>query len=53
MDIADPKFTPKDLVPEQKDAKLEIAMLIKDHLVVVYKRDVRGLSLQFEQGNDI
>jgi len=44
VDLADPKFTPKDLVPEQKDAKLEIGMLIKDHLVIVYKRDVRGLS---------
>jgi len=52
IDITDPNFTRKDLVPEQKDAKLEIGMLIKDHLVVVYKRDVRGLSFLFEQTNN-
>ena len=43
IDIADPKFTRKDLVPEQKDAKLEDADIIGDKLVIVYKRDVRGL----------
>jgi prolyl oligopeptidase len=42
IDIADPNFTPKDLVPEQKDSKLEYGLLIKDHLVIVYKKDVRG-----------
>ena len=41
IDIADPNFKRKDLVPEQKDAKLEIGMLIKDYLIIVYKRDVR------------
>jgi prolyl oligopeptidase len=49
VDIADPKFARKDLVPEQKDAKLELGMLIKDHLVIVYKRDVSELFLQFKQ----
>jgi prolyl oligopeptidase len=44
IDIADPKFTPKDLVPEQKDSKLEVATLIKDYIVIVYKKDVRRLS---------
>ena len=44
IDIADQKFTQKDLVPEQKDAKLEIVELVGDHLIIVYKRDVRGLT---------
>lgn len=48
IDIADPKFTMKDLVPEQKDAKLEAADLVGDYLITVYKRDVRGLSLWLE-----
>ena len=49
IDIADPNFTRKDLVPEQKGAKLEIGVLIKDHLVIVYKKDVRGLSFPFKK----
>jgi len=41
IDITDKKYTQEDLVPEQKDAKLEIGVLVGDHLVIVYKRDVR------------
>jgi hypothetical protein len=53
IDIADPKFTPKDLVPEQKDSKLDAAMLIKDYIVIVYKKDVRDFSPGDEwYGND-
>lgn len=44
VDIANPHFAPKDLVPEQKDSKLVIGALTKDHLVLVYKKDVRGFS---------
>jgi prolyl oligopeptidase len=42
IDIADPSFTPKDLVPEQNDSKLVIGTLIKDYLIIVYKKDVRA-----------
>ncbi|KAF9645343.1 hypothetical protein BDM02DRAFT_3149057 [Thelephora ganbajun] len=41
IDIADPNFIRKDLVPERKDSKLEIGVVIRDHLVIVYKRDVK------------
>ena len=52
IDIADPSFPRKDLIPEQKDAKLEIAVLVKDHLVVVYKKDVwRVFQLKRRDGN--
>ena len=49
IDIADQKFTQKDLVPEQKDAKLEIAELVGDHIIIVYKRDVRGVPLRLKR----
>lgn len=53
VDIADPKFIPKDLVPEQKDSKLEVATLVKDYIVIVYKKDVRDFSPGDEgYGND-
>jgi len=41
IDIADKGFKQKDLVPEQKVAKLEIGVLVGDHIVIVYKRDVK------------
>jgi len=41
IDIADPNFTQKVLVPEHKDAKLSTAMLIRNHLVTVYTKDVK------------
>lgn len=41
IDIADPKFTQRDLVPEQKDSKLVVGMLVNDYIVIVYKKDVK------------
>jgi len=44
IDIADPGFARKDLVPEE-DANLEIGTLIGDYIVIVYKKDVRVVFL--------
>ena len=51
IDIADPGFKRKDLIPEQKGAKLEIGILVQDHLVIVYKKDVRVFSLRLHKKN--
>ena len=42
IDIADPKFTHKDLIPEDKQAKLEsVDFANSDTFITVYKKDVR------------
>jgi prolyl oligopeptidase len=41
IDIADPKFKQKDLIPEDQNANLETALAVADkYLVVLYKRNV-------------
>ena len=41
IDLEDPSYTPRDLIPEDKDAKLEAADFVnEDYLAVVYKRNV-------------
>ena len=41
IDIADPGFEQKDIVPEDQNASLENAMAVNDkYLVLVYKKNV-------------
>ena len=53
VDIADSTFTPKDLVPEQSDSKLVMGTLIKDHLVTVYKKNVRGFFSRMKSSGQV
>ena len=44
IDLSDPNFTQIELVPEDKDAKLETADLVDNNkLALVYKRNVRNM----------
>ena len=53
VDIADSTFKPKDLVPERSDSKLVMGALIKDHLVTVYKKDVRRSFSRMESSGRV
>lgn len=45
IDIADPTFNHKDLIPEDKDANLENAHAVGDkYLAVLYKKNVSALT---------
>ena len=46
IDVSDPDLKQKELVPEDKDAKLQSADMVNDNnLVLVYKRNVSTASI--------
>ena len=43
VDISEKQLQWKDLIPEDKNAKLEHVQMVKDYFAIVYKRNVRHL----------